>query len=210
MSHFTVLVIGDDPEGQLEPYSEHIVLEPYVKFTKEQLIENEKWWIQKYKETTYQKYLSNPSEYAKNCSHQEHLNYLEKIFPDILTLTDEELYEQGVRYYEQDMIGKEGEVYSTYNPKSKWDWYVLGGRWKGYFTLPDGSKSDQALKKDIVFPIEPTFAVLHNGEWHERGKMGWWAMVTDEKDSELWKQEFQSIVESCDENTLFSLYDCHI
>jgi hypothetical protein len=23
---------------------------------------------------------------------------------------------------------------STYNPKSKWDWWVVGGRWRGYFT----------------------------------------------------------------------------
>ena len=27
----------------------------------------------------------------------------------------------------------EWEVYSTYNPDSKWDWWVIGGRWDGFF-----------------------------------------------------------------------------
>src|SRR5262245_57979732 len=29
-----------------------------------------------------------------------------------------------------------GRVYtlSTYNPDSKWDWWSVGGRWRGYFT----------------------------------------------------------------------------
>ena len=37
------------------------------------------------------------------------------------------------------------------NPNAKWDWYVLGGRWADFFTLKDGSTSNQSLKKDIDF-----------------------------------------------------------
>lgn len=29
---------------------------------------------------------------------------------------------------------------STYNPKSKWDWYQLGGRWRGFFKLKENAK----------------------------------------------------------------------
>jgi len=37
------------------------------------------------------------------------------------------------------------------NPNAKWDWYVLGGRWSGFFTLKDGTTSDSELKKNIDF-----------------------------------------------------------
>jgi hypothetical protein len=66
------------------------------------------------------------------------------------------------------MIGPKGEIYSTYNPQSKWDWYLIGGRWAGFFKLSRGSTglkgeaglmtdeapdgyADQLLKKDINF-----------------------------------------------------------
>lgn len=32
-------------------------------------------------------------------------------------------------------IYKEDGAYSTYNPDSKWDWYVIGGRWNGYLPV---------------------------------------------------------------------------
>ena len=41
MSHFAVLVIGDNIEKQLEKFDENIEMKPYVKYTKEQAIEKE-------------------------------------------------------------------------------------------------------------------------------------------------------------------------
>lgn len=38
MSHFSVLVIGDDVDEQLAQYNENIKVEPYVEYTKEELI----------------------------------------------------------------------------------------------------------------------------------------------------------------------------
>lgn len=38
--------------------------------------------------------------------------------------------------------GKDAKGYyymSTYNPKSKWDWYTIGGRWQGMLTLKAGT-----------------------------------------------------------------------
>lgn len=34
---------------------------------------------------------------------------------------------------------------STYNPKSKWDWWVVGGRWLGYFTVKPEHDGDDRL-----------------------------------------------------------------
>lgn len=33
--------------------------------------------------------------------------------------------------------------WSSYNPRSKWDWWQVGGRWAGYFKLKDGAKGEK-------------------------------------------------------------------
>lgn len=39
----------------------------------------------------------------------------------------------GDRFDDGSGCGGTGRVMSTYNPKSRWDWYSIGGRWNGYF-----------------------------------------------------------------------------
>ena len=34
--------------------------------------------------------------------------------------------------FDEDMIKQNGDLLSTYNPNSKWDWYTIGGRWNNY------------------------------------------------------------------------------
>lgn len=55
-----------------------------------------------------------------------------------------------------------------------------------------------------------TFAVLKDGQWYERGSMGWFGFVADEKDSGTWIEEFGKLVSSLPDDTLLSVYDCHI
>lgn len=55
-----------------------------------------------------------------------------------------------------------------------------------------------------------TFALVANGKWYERGEMGWFACVSNEKDEESWHDEFSSIIAQCDEDEQVSLVDCHI
>ena len=55
-----------------------------------------------------------------------------------------------------------------------------------------------------------TFAVVKDGKWYEKGEMGWWACVSDEKEPEAWVKEFEGFLESLPDNTLLSVYDCHI
>lgn len=55
-----------------------------------------------------------------------------------------------------------------------------------------------------------TFAILKDGEWFERGNMGWWAVVTNEKDSEEFKNNYEDIISSIGDDELLSVYDCHI
>jgi len=42
---------------------------------------------------------------------------------------------------------------TTYNPKSKWDWYSIGGRWHGFFKLKEGGYGE--LGEPGVFDNDP-------------------------------------------------------
>ena len=152
MSHFTVMVIGDDPEGQLAPFDENESVEEYC--TGEVSEDDKQQMLDFYKKERKSRIRSFDSCYKR---------------------------------YGEDWNGncwRKGEdgiwrKYSTYNPDSKWDWYVLGGRWSGaYIRLKEGATSgikgkpgcfdnepgwDAALKGDIDFK-----AIHRDGE--ERGR----------------------------------------
>lgn len=53
-----------------------------------------------------------------------------------------------------------------------------------------------------------SFALVKDGKWYEKGEMGWWACVSDEKSN--WNEEFAKLLDSVPDDTLLSVYDCHI
>lgn len=57
-----------------------------------------------------------------------------------------------------------------------------------------------------------TFAILDkNGEWHEKGSMGWWAIVADQKEEDAWDTEYMDVVKkAAEDDSYFVLVDCHI
>lgn len=55
-----------------------------------------------------------------------------------------------------------------------------------------------------------TYALVKDGKWYERGKMGWWGISFDEKDNDVWVREFNSLINSVPDDTLLTLVDCHI
>ena len=211
MSHFTVAVFtkpnGKTLEELLAPYDEGITYDRYVEYTKAELIDKSKKEIAEYATTGhYAEYIKDPDDYKKNCENMAHLKYLEFEFPQRLKWTDEEHYLHAIEYYSESKIGEDGEVYSTYNPKSKWDWYKIGGRWQGMLNGLDSAKvSDASFDSDFR-----TFAVVTpDGEWFERGSMGWWACVSnEEKDWEdMYKERF---IDTADPSWTITIVDCHI
>jgi hypothetical protein len=52
--------------------------------------------------------------------------------------------------------------------------------------------------------------VLKDGEWHERGSMGWFGCVSDEKDKEDWFKQVSDLIDSLPDDTLMTVCDCHI
>ena len=199
MSHFAVLVIGNDIEEQLAKFDEQIQMPKYVKNTKEQLIAEEKQSIEEYKNGTYAEYLADPIGYAIACNDNEnHLKYVSEDFPKKLEMTDEEIYQNAIKYYEEEDLGPDGEVYSTYNPDSKWDWYEVGGRYAGRIALKEnvegyptpnfswgwseedkesvmkgGSMVDEAYLRDI------DFSKMHRTEEDYKEALRYWELIVE-------------------------------
>lgn len=214
------------------------------------------------------------------------------------------------------LVGEKGDVLKCVdrtNPGKRWDWWVIGGRWTGYFRLIPGRKgvsgkpgvmtepakrgyADQAKKGDIDFeamrhehvaerlakyrlfhatvngrPIPKwseirerhgenidvarnefhdnpvtvalknlegrpfdwddfedydfteaefterarnnaisTFAAVKDSKWYEKGEMGWFACVHNEKDQAAWDREFNAMLDALPDDTLLTVVDCHI
>lgn len=124
-----------------------------------------------------------------------------------------------------------GTYVSTYNPKSKWDWWVIGGRWDGGLmptetrevVIAAETEMGQALPQSRQ-PVEgwnvcrsvnlpdgwvPFAIVTDSGEWHEKAKMGMFASTSDEKPEEDWHAEAAEIA-SGHADHIAVLIDCHI
>lgn len=84
------------------------------------------------------------------------------------------------------------------NPNAKWDWYEEGGRWSGCLTNKEGNTTNREMLTEVDWDKTdtPFCFVNDNGEWIERGQMGWFAMVADEKPKADWDAEFKSYVQS--------------
>lgn len=207
MSHFTVMVIGNDAKKQLEPFDENMEVERYSCNVTQDEVDR---FMEYYKkENEADKDLDFQAMYKK---HGESWN--------------DGRWEQT----------KDGVIeWSTYNPNSKWDWYQLGGRWAGRIMVKEGvgydppnfswgwdeeskkevlsgRRTDSAIKGNIENLSELTaFAVLMNGEWHENGEMGWFGIshgetMTDDE----WKSKVQELLNGLPDDSLISMYDCHI
>ncbi len=285
MSHFTVLVIGDNVDEQLEKYDEQLETPEYERgvVTQKEINDFEEW----YKEKGV-KYTSIEDLYNKKGKDWNSNSW--KLV---------------------DGVWKE---FSTYNPK--WDWYVIGGRWTGFFKPKPGKSGElgesgafgnkpdegyvdtirkgdldiefmraEAMKKaeetwgtvdsvissfkeyhswekvrENMFPgqidaardfyhdqpimkafktlqgkvvgymsnIEDyrvdketfvnraknsaisTFAIVKDGEWIEKGSMGWFGMSSDKMTQDEWDNKFNSLIDELPDDTILTVVDCHI
>jgi hypothetical protein len=60
--------------------------------------------------------------------------------------------------YGYTLVDAEGNVIATYdrtNPNRKWDWYAIGGRYRGFFKLKDGCRGILSPAKDYSWSQEP-------------------------------------------------------
>ena len=303
MSHFAILVIGTNIDEQLAPYDEDIDVEPYPRTTREQSAEER----------------ANKLKLFDSSDHGFRDEYVARV----RAMTDEEYFQDKID--EGDDLDEDGNPLTTYNPKSKWDWYSIGGRWTGSLKLHDEHIKDRsswehitigepglmtspaergtcdgALKRMIDWDgmrdeageraaayydgitaivnelpkgqrtwtafndvrdrfdtiegarehyynqpalrllkarddyqwaffegidwylttrredyIENArlnacvfFGIVKDGEWHERGSMGWWGIVSDKKED--WADTFNKIMDTVGDDEMVTIVDCHI
>lgn len=129
MSHFTVLVIGDNVDEQLAPYDENLEVDPYKEVE---------------------------AASAKAFWATARLQGLGVLGPDptaeeVVAAYLNEWHEGGG---DEPLFVEDGKImhWSTYSPNSKWDWYMIGGRWSGFFALKEGADEKWAT---LVRPGDP-------------------------------------------------------
>lgn len=243
MSHFTVVValseeavagfgFNDALEAVLAPYNENTEVERYVKYTKEQAIAKEREELIEYRDSgLYAEYLKDPEAYAEGVRNPNHMEYLRTGFPEKLTHLDDDdwLYKQAIRWVEEDELDEDGNITSTYNPKSKWDWWTIGGRWSGFFNATslgmqkdeffggeyeefdaDGVDTILACNLKVNSLRTPYAFVDLDGNWEEKGEMGWFGMSYGEMPQGDWDATYRRFVESLDPGTVLVLVDAHI
>lgn len=99
--------------------------------------------------------------------------------------------QERAKYYDQEM-NRMAE-----NPKYKPLFW-------GFEEMP--SKEEYVNSNCSVAP----YAFLHDGEWVERGEMGWWGMSNDKFSAEEWDKKFEEFIKSLDPETEITIVDCHI
>ncbi len=81
----------------------------------------------------------------------------------------------------------------TFNPKAKWDWYEIGGRW-GHFPN-DVIAAATLLEKKNLKEILPAAMMTPDGWWHEWETFiveGWMKWRTERKKDGQWLREVKA------------------
>jgi hypothetical protein len=234
MSHFTVLVItpnGTEQEAEalLAPYCEHTEVEPY---------QTQCWCvgINARKSVREAVTLEMPIEKARDefLAREDVCNLIEESkkagnygFSEEVDRLWDERFDKPFELREKELLAARpdrdaadptcdeckgtGIETTTYNPRSKWDWYELGGRWWDLLAVFQGEPVSKFLeaKGEDDQPFR-TFAIITpDGQWLEAGKLLCFAVVAEEKDPREWEACYNETLDKYrDHRALF--YDCHI
>jgi len=226
MSHFYTLVIVDKESGRiteddieplLAPYSEHLEVPEYDRkcycigqIASAEAMEQVTREMGNINDIRNQFHADHPlpegMEVGSDAfwAHRDELDKIwEKEFGGPRSQRIEELISQNPLKDQPDPDCSEchgtGTYRSTYNPNSKWDWWVMGGRW--------GDISPrQRLANEFLDNI-PFAIVTPEGQWLEKGSMGWFGFAHGEKDD--WKDTAISILNEY-ANCMAVVCDLHI
>lgn len=119
MSHATVLIIHKASESIadiLAPYDENVETEPYRDYVEG--LPAEHWWVRVLRD-------EGITFSGADLTWTELLDTYYRRHPDRRSESDALLLDEDRRAY----------CMTTYNPDSKWDWWVIGGRWLNYFDI---------------------------------------------------------------------------
>lgn len=144
MSHFTVLVIGDDVEGQLAPFHEF-----------ECTGENDQY-VQDIDVTEECVEYGTDDNGAVNVSKALEYHGLE----DKIVSSESDVDRNGRHKFGYAIVqdGKIVKAVNRTNPNKKWDWYQIGGRWSGYFKLKALASATATLgTASLISKMDPDY-----------------------------------------------------
>jgi len=203
MSHYTVtIILPDKPKNPahademiselVAPFDENVEVEPY----KSHVDQVRSDW-----RTADPAKLGWPWSYVRRES-QVDLDDLAAV-ADWMSSEDEPYYVDEKGLY----------TMSTYNPQSKWDWWVVGGRWSGFYPI-EGGMADIVRKGDVRLTEESniqTYAVLAEGVWRAPGSMGWFGMSTeDDAERADYSKWFNMFWQGLNDDAYLAVVDMHI
>lgn len=218
MTHFSVTVIYN-PRTQnlddiLERYDENKEVEPYRKYTRDEAINRFNETIaERIRSATIQRYLSNPdhSDFT-----ERELEYC-KFWIDALSWDNDAKYFQIADSFDPELREENGDLMSTYNPDSKWDWWtndygrdiIFSSRFSEFV------QSEEISKISVEESETPIAFIDDKGEWHERGEVGWFGTIYDEKPYDEWETEYKSYLKELQsredaKDYIICAIDCHI
>lgn len=217
MSHFAVLVIGENVEKQLAPYQENNMgdcPEQYLSFVEDEDCEvDAKSGRRGYWENPNKKwdYWRVGGRYAGRLKVRDGVAHMapgrtwdgpavSPGFVDQARAGDIDWDAmRAKRLADRMQWWDEYQDKLTKNPKA------------AYLVYEYGVQKDDTRETYVARGREfSCFAVVKDGRWYERGKMGWWACVSDEKDATAWQGEFDSLLADLPPDTLLTVVDCHI
>jgi hypothetical protein len=191
MTHFTVGIIAAKGKSHVEsfideqmaPFYEHDEAEPYVCYSVEQAAADIAGSIHR-----LELIISRKESFYDIAKCRKELKQLR-------AMTPERKYREYIQHH--DRFNARGEPISTYDPDSKWDWYVIGGRWDGWI---NGRKTDRESVRDnaattgqaIERGVIPHAIITPDGQWHECGRVGWCGMLLTE--NEHWETQAREIL----------------
>lgn len=213
MSHFVGLCFGEYWDHDLEQYAEDLEVEAYVEQTKEEA-------ISKVQRNQRKRYLEAVKALQTPDLKSQSMDFYQKIVDQGPSISKEDAWKEVLSWgYELD---EDDNLLSTYNPNSKWDWYCVGGRWNGFLVLKERKEDGSIIEVNEAYFNEidwdymkewnriPFCFVNKDGEWYEKGEMGWFAITTNEMEEDTWRATFEEYISTVEDDCLVTVVDFHI
>ena len=114
-------------------------------------------------------------------------------WPDMLKKDDIPINERRAAYHDQAPIKRFNEIFT--NPFCSAERYNM---------------TREQFIEEARFNNLSTFAIIHDDKWIEKGDMGWFGCVGDEKDAPEWRDIYMKVLSEIPDDNYLVVVDCHI
>lgn len=110
--------------------------------------------------------------------------------------------------------GKESTKMVDAARKEYWEQPVMTDLHAKKISIWDGIEQylvskEEFLRRARLSAVLP-YVIVHNGEWYERGQMGWWGMSSGDKSVEEWSTKVSALLNDLSSETWITVVDFHI